>query len=46
MKLWETSFGYGNEIKGLERKYEELGNTKQSTRSSNLVYNEVVKLVQ
>lgn len=44
IKLWETSFGFGNEIKGLERKYEKLVYDRKIPEAVGLVYQEVANL--
>ena len=43
-KLWETSFGFGTEIKGLQSQYDQLITQNQAPQAVNLVYNEVLRL--
>ena len=43
MKLWETSFGFGSDIKGLENKYEELVTQNKAPEAVSLVYNKVLE---
>lgn len=40
-KLWETTFGYKSEIRGLQAKYDELISTKQVPQAVSMVYNKV-----
>lgn len=42
-KLWETTFGYGSELRNLEKKYDEFMTQNQPAQAVNLVYQEVVK---
>lgn len=42
-KLWETTFGYGSEIRGLEKKYDEFMSQNQPAQAVSLVYQEIVK---
>lgn len=44
IKLWETSFGFGNEIKGLRKQYEGLVYERKVPEAVGLVYSEVAKL--
>ena len=45
IKLWETSFGFGNEIKGLRSQYETLIQKKETVpQAVSLVYQKVAEL--
>lgn len=44
VKLWETSFGYGNDIAGLKKQYEDLVTQNQAAQAVTLVYNKVVNM--
>lgn len=41
-KLWETTFGYGTEIRGLESEYDRLITENQAPQAVTLVYNTVM----
>ncbi len=41
-KLWDTTFGYGSEIKGLEKKYDSLISGGQVPQAVSLVYNSIL----
>ena len=43
-KLWETSFGYGSEISGLEKNYDALVAQNQAAQAVTLVYNKVATM--
>ncbi len=43
-KLWETSFGFGFEINGLESKYDELVTQNKAPEAVSLVYNKVLEV--
>ena len=42
MKLWETSFGFGSDIKPLENKYDELITQNKAPEAVSMVYNKVL----
>lgn len=42
-KLWETTFGYKSEIKGLKANYDKFVGAKQAPQAVSLVYAEVAK---
>ena len=41
-KLWETTFGYGTDIKTVERQYDDLMSQNQVPQAVSLVYNKVM----
>ena len=41
IKLWDTTFGYSNEIRGLKTKYEEFVTANEVPQAVSLVYNKV-----
>lgn len=41
-KLWDTTFGYGSEIKGLEKKYDSLISGGEVPQAVSLVYNSIL----
>lgn len=44
IKLWDTTFGFGSEIKTLQRKYDQLITQNQAPQAVNLVYNKIAEL--
>jgi hypothetical protein len=43
-KLWETSFGFGSDIKPLENKYDELITQNKAPEAVSMVYNKVLEV--
>lgn len=41
-KLWDTTFGYGSDIKGLEKKYDSLISGGEVPQAVSLVYNSIL----
>lgn len=44
IKLWDTTFGFGNDIKPLKDKYEQFITANQAPQAVSLVYNKVLEL--
>ena len=44
IKLWDTTFGFGNEIKSVEKQYDDLVSQNQAGQAVALVYNKVLEL--